>query len=163
MKMQKRWIAFSVAVVLFSAAISANAAKGAMSEDTAEKIIRMERAALDRWIHGDPDGVLALYDPEIVYFDPFQPQRLNGFDKVRDYYNSFRGQVQFDRYELIEPKVQIDGNMAVLTFNFVSYNREGENRWNATEIYRFRNNQWRIIQSHWSLTQPKLAVPEKKQ
>ncbi|HEX2917466.1 MAG TPA: DUF4440 domain-containing protein [Edaphobacter sp.] len=161
--MQKRWVVFSVAAMLFSAAISIPAARGAMNKDASEKIIRMEREALERWIHGDPDGVLALYDPEIVYFDPFQPQRLNGFDKVRDYYNSFRGQVQFDRYELIEPEVQIDGNMAVLTFNFVSYKGAEENRWNATEVYRLSNNQWRIIQSHWSLTQPNLAAPDKKQ
>lgn len=30
-------------------------------------------------------------------------------------------------------------------------------RWNATEVYRVMDGVWRIIHTHWSLTQPKLA------
>src|SRR5215470_9992592 len=41
-----------------------------------EEIITMERAALDRWITGDPDGYLNLYASEITYFDPMREARV---------------------------------------------------------------------------------------
>ncbi len=128
-------------------------------EDTAAKIMSMERAALDRWIKGDPDGFLDISDPEVVYFDPAIAARLNGLDDLRKYYEPVRGKINMDRYEMIEPRVHVsdDHTMAVLTFNFVSYGSTGESRWNTTEVYRLnKNKQWRIIQTHWSPTQPKL-------
>jgi ketosteroid isomerase-like protein len=61
-------------------------------------------------------------------------------------------------YEFIDPKVEVSGDLALLTFNFNSHGSEGTMRWNTTEVYRRRNGQWRIIHSHWSLTEPKLAA-----
>ncbi len=127
------------------------------AEDPSATIIRMERAALDRWAKGDPDGFLEITDPEVVYFDPFQPRRLNGIEELRKLYAGLRGKFRIDRYEIVDPKVQVSGDIAVLTFNFVPHGSEGEMRWNATEVYRRRGGQWRIIHTHWSLTQPKLA------
>jgi ketosteroid isomerase-like protein len=131
--------------------------KSANSKDAAATILALERAALDRWGKGDPDGFLEITDPEVVYFDPFQPRRVNGIEQLRKLYDEARGKIRIDRYEIIDPKVQIAGELALLTFNFVSHGSEGEMRWNTTEVYRLRSGQWRIIHSHWSLTQPKLA------
>jgi hypothetical protein len=62
---------------------------------------------------------------------------------------------------MINPVVQVDGNLAVLTFNLVNYGKPGGvdeeiilARWNATEVYRAVSGSWRIIHTHWSLTQP---------
>ena len=126
-------------------------------EKTAIEIIALERAALDRWGSGDPDGFLEISADDVVYFDPFQPRRLNGIAELRALYDTIRGKIRVDRYELIDPKVQVDGNVAVLTFNYVSRGSEGEMRWNTTEVYRRKARGWRIIHTHWSLTQPKLA------
>lgn len=122
----------------------------------------MERAALDRWGKGDPDGFLEISDPGVVYFDPFQAKRVNGIEELRRLYSQLRGKINIRHYEIIDPKVEVDGNIAVLTFNFVSQvslsqGSEREMRWNATDIYRYRDGKWRIIHTHWSLTQPKLA------
>jgi ketosteroid isomerase-like protein len=133
---------------------SAGPAHWTDNEDTAARILSLERAALDRWVKGDPDGFLEISAPEVVYFDPFQPKRLNGHEELRKLYHPLRGKVNVSGYELIDPKVTVSGNMAVLTFNFLS---EGSAmRWNTTEVYRRQNGAWRIIHSHWSLTQPKL-------
>jgi len=128
-------------------------------QDTAANILAMERAAMDRWIKGDPDGFLDISDPDVVYFDPAVAARINGLEELRKYYEPVRGKIKIDRYEFIDPRVQIsdDDTMALLTFNFVSHGSEGDSRWNTTEVYRLnRNKQWRIIQTHWSPTQPKL-------
>jgi ketosteroid isomerase-like protein len=135
--------------------------KGMSDKDTAATIIALERGALDRWGKGDPDGFLEISDPEVLYFDPFQPHRLNGIEELRKLYNSARGKIHIDHYEIIDPRVQATAELAVLTFNFVSRGSEGEIRWNTTEVYQLRNGRWRIIHTHWSLTQPKPAPPSK--
>lgn len=129
----------------------------AEASDAPAKIIALEREALDRWGKGDPDGFLDISDASVVYFDPFVPVRVNGKDELRKLYNGIRGKIFMDSYEMLDPKVQVIGDAAILTFNFVSYGSEGAMRWNTTEVYQNRDGKWRIIHTHWSLTQPKLA------
>lgn len=126
----------------------------ASETDVAATIIAMERAALDRWGNGDPSGFLEISAPDVVYFDPLQPRRLDGIAALTVLYESIRGQVHVDRYELINPNVQLGSDLAVLTFNYVSWVGKKEHRWNCTEVYRRAADRWRIIQTHWSLTQP---------
>jgi hypothetical protein len=44
-----------------------SAREGVASMNTEEHIISLERAALDRWIRGDPDGYLSLYAKNATY------------------------------------------------------------------------------------------------
>ncbi len=121
--------------------------------DTGMELIETEKAALDRWGKGDPDGFLEICAPDVVYFDPGCEKRVDGLPALAALYNSFRGKVHFDRYELINPNVQISGDLAVMSFNFISYTGKQPLRWNCTEAYRREpDGQWRIIQTHWSYT-----------
>jgi ketosteroid isomerase-like protein len=120
-----------------------------MSE-TARTILEMERSAMDRWGRGDPDGFLEISDPDVVYFDPFLERRLNGRDALKALYDGLRGQVHIDEYEIVDPLVRVAGDMAVLTFNFVSHSSEGVQRWHTTEVYQRRGECWRIVHTHWS-------------
>src|SRR5689334_5003359 len=74
-------------------------------------------------------------------------------------YRLLRGAPRQDQrraIEILNPLVQRTDNIAVLTFNFVSFGgNENELRWNCTEVYRFDSTGWRIIQTHWSFTNPK--------
>jgi len=109
---------------------------------------------MDRWAKGDPDGFLEISDPEVVYFDPFQEKRLDGIDALRTLYDSFRGQFHLCHYDFIDPKVRVSGDMAVLTFNFVSRCDGAEQRWNTTEVYERKDGRWRIVHTHWAFTKP---------
>ncbi|MBI3607246.1 MAG: DUF4440 domain-containing protein [Nitrospirae bacterium] len=121
--------------------------------DVAATIIAMERAALDRWGKGDPSGYLEISGPEVVYFDPFLERRMDGLEALTRYYETLRGKIRVDRDELIAPHVQVCGEAAVLTFNYVSCTGETLIRWNCTEVYQRQRDRWRIIQTHWSITQ----------
>ncbi len=123
------------------------------AEEIATTIIAMERAAMDRWGAGDPSGYLEISAPDVVYFDPFQERRVDGLAALTALYESLRGTIHIDRYDLIEPKVQVCGEAAVLTFNLNSYTGATEMRWNCTEVYRLDKQGWRLIQTHWSITQ----------
>lgn len=123
------------------------------SEAIATKLIAMERAALDRWGAGDLSGYLEISAPDVVYFDPFLERRLDGLEALTALYESLRGAIHVDRYELIDPKVQVCGEAAVLTFNLNSYTGATLMRWNCTEVFRLDKAGWRLIQTHWSITQ----------
>jgi ketosteroid isomerase-like protein len=123
-----------------------------IESDLSSTIIAMERAALDRWGHGDPGGFLEICAPDVVYFDPYHELRVDGIEALTQLYRTLWGQVHIDRFELLNPVVQISGEAAVLTFNYVSYEGGEESRWNCTEVYRHDQGRWRIIQTHWSYT-----------
>ena len=123
----------------------------------AEKIIAQEKAALERWNNGDPSGYLEIYADDITYFDPFLKVRIDGKAEITKLYMSIKGQVKVDRYEMINPLLQAKGDMAILSFNLVSFEKEKEHKWNSTEIYRKESDgTWKIAHSHWSLTTPEL-------
>lgn len=127
--------------------------KQAAQDDLSETIIAMERAALDRWGRGDPSGFLEISAPDVVYFDPFLERRIDGREALARYYEPARGKISIARYELLNPLVQFVDDMAVLTFNYVSYGgTEDAHRWNCTEVYRRSGDRWEIIQTHWSYT-----------
>jgi hypothetical protein len=120
-------------------------------------IVALEHAALVEWCHGNPSRYLELYAPEFTYFDPFTPRRWD-LEQVREMYERMRGKQNFDRFEMVEPRVQIHGEIAVLTFNYTSGGFEG--MWNCTEVYRRvagapgEIGDWRIIHNHWSDIHP---------
>ena len=123
-------------------------------EEIACAIIEMEKAALTRWGNGDPAGFLEITAPDVVYFDPYVGTRIDGLEALRKLYQTLWGKVHFDRFELLNPYVQVNGELAVLTFNYVSYTGSEADRWNCTEVYRRGGkNGWEIIQTHWSYTE----------
>lgn len=133
-----------------------NTAINIMYKNTvAEKIIALERAALEAWLDGNPTPYLDLYSKDFTYFDPAQEWRLDGWDRIKELYESMRGTVKMDKFEILNPVVQHTGTLAVLTYNL--HTNSGETVWkeNCTEVYRLEeNNEWKIIHSHWSLTKP---------
>jgi len=127
-----------------------------MDERTITKtIIALETEALEAWHNGNPSPYLELYSNDFTYFDPAHERRLDGWDKIKELYESMRGKVKMDKFEMINPVVQQTDTMAVLSYNLESYS--GKTLWkeNCTEVYRLEeNNEWKIIHSHWSLTGP---------
>lgn len=122
-------------------------------------VLELERAAMARWCRGETQGFIDLLDEDIVYFDPTTASRLNKAD-LTAMYAEMEGTILADRYEFIEPLVQEIGDAAVLTFRFVSWDSEGKAlRWNCTEVFRRRDGVWRIIQTHWSITEAGIPDP----
>jgi uncharacterized protein (TIGR02246 family) len=123
-----------------------------------EQILELERRALDRWGKGDPNGFLELYAPDVTYFDPVTAERIDGHGAMVDYYRPWVGKIRISRYELHHPRVVVDGDMALLTYNLVNYAQDDEgvesvgSCWNSTAVYRRRRGVWKAIHSHWSFT-----------
>jgi len=126
------------------------------------EIIAIERAALDRWGKGDPQGYLEIMAPDVTYFDPTRKKRIDGLAAVKEYILPFTGKTRIDSYEMINPQVQNVGDVAVLTFNLIDTVKRPDReekvtvRWNSTEVYRRIDGNWKIVHSHWSYTKPEL-------
>ena len=133
-----------------------------MSDSVPEAILALERQALDRWGKGDPGGFLAISAPDLTYFDPFQEKRIDGLPALKALYGTILGKIKIDRDEIIDPKVQLFGDAAMLTYRFVSHGSEGSKRWNCTEVYQCLGGEWNIVHSHWSFTGPAAAAVQPK-
>jgi len=131
----------------------------ANQDETARQILRLERQSLEGWQKGDPDPLLATLDPEITYIHAVTPRRLEGLPAVKAFFERYRGMPLFDSFEMADPKVQISGNVAVLTYLFVRRNGTVTSRWNATEVYRHNPEGWRVLHTHWSMVQPPATAP----
>jgi ketosteroid isomerase-like protein len=132
--------------------------------DVAADVITLERAALDRWGAGDPMGYVELFDDDITYFDPIQDRRIDGRAAMVALMASIAGKISVDRYDMLHPVVQQHGDVALLSFNLLSYRTEGGGErvissWNSTEVYRRTSQGWRIVHSHWSYIRPELKKP----
>lgn len=149
-----------LALPLFAVAIAVCCA-GDSEDFQPETIIALERAALDRWGNGDPQGYLETYAPDVTYFDPDRERRVDGLGAMKELLIPITGKIKIDHYEMIGSKVQHCGDLAVLSYNLVSYAKRPNGgslivRWNSTEVYGRIEGKWKIIHSHWSYTKPEL-------
>jgi ketosteroid isomerase-like protein len=149
----------AIVLVAFVGAISCNRSADDFQPDT---IIALERGALDRWGKGDPQGFFDIMASDQTYFDPATPKRIDGQDALKKYVAPFTGKISIEKMEMIDPRVQRSGDLAVLTFNLVSHGAQFDGgpkrsaRWNTTEVFQRLNGSWKIVHSHWSYVQPQL-------
>ena len=125
------------------------------NDDMRTKIINLEKQALELWNNGNPDGFIDLSADDVVYIDPAFESKLEGKKALEDYYNSIRGKIKIDQYEMINPTVQLSAEVAVLTYNYEAHRDGMIFKMSCTEVYKLDSaNQWKIIHTHWSFVQP---------
>ena len=158
--MQRRAL-FALSVLVAATTIPCIAAA---QEFRPETVISLERAALDRWSNGDPGGYLETYAANVTYFDPTTERRVDGIAAMRALLAPLTGQFKLSRYEILAPDVYRRGDLAVLSYNLVTYGQlpGGESvatRWNTTSAYALIDGRWQIVHSHFSITRPQLPGP----
>lgn len=119
-----------------------------------QAILAQERRALDRWSQGKPVGYVDIDADDITYFDDIGAHtRVDGIEAMRNYFESLEGKIPPHRYELVAPKVQIYGDIGILTLRYHAHATDGEplTRWKATSVYRRIAGEWRIVHAHWSI------------
>lgn len=127
----------------------------------ADIIIAQEKMILDEWGKGRTMIFPQNSAAEITYFDPSLEKRINGIEEFTALLKPIENQFTIEKYEMLDPKVQVHGEVAVLSYNLVDYskNPQGEEQkflWNSTEVYKKIDGDWKIIHSHWSFTKPEL-------
>lgn len=120
------------------------------------ELLALETGAMERWRNGDPFGFTDISGPFVTYFDSGTPRRINGREALIAHYTPIKGQVHFDVMDFIEPRVQSLGDMAVLTYRFLSTRLKPDGSvakrtpWHCTEVFARIDGKWKIIHTHWS-------------
>lgn len=126
-------------------------------QNAEQEIIALERSALDKWSQGNTLGYIDISADEVTWFDFMrgaQP-RIEGLEAVRNYLEPFSGQIPPHTYDIVNPKVQIYGHTAVLTFHWKGSTTDGIalGGWKVTSVYHRTNGKWRMVHAHWSIVQ----------
>ncbi len=108
------------------------------NKEIEQTILTLEQNALDRWAKGDQVGFSDNFAEDATYFDDVSAHvRVDGIENLKKYFKSLQGQVPVHKYELINPKVQVYGDIAILTLWYKGiFEDETEAPWKATSVYR---------------------------
>jgi uncharacterized protein (TIGR02246 family) len=128
-------------------------------QNAEQEIIALERSALDKWAQSNTGGYIDLCADDVTWFD-FQPgaqPRIDGIEAVRNYMAPIAGQIPLHTYEIVNPKVQVYGNTAILTFHWKASMSDGKplDEWKTTSVYNRKDGKWRQVHAHWSPVQAK--------
>ena len=109
-------------------------------------------AGLRRWYDGDPSGYAGLYADDMSYFDPGTEAALRGLDALRAYFAPLEGQIEVERYEIHDDRLQLHGDIAIFTFLLSEYDEAGTSDlvWRVKHVYRRDDHAWRVIHGHFS-------------
>ena len=119
-----------------------------------ETILKLEQKALDKWAKGDPVGFSENFAINATYFDDIAAQsRVDGIEEIKKYFKSLEGKIPAHKYELVNPKVQVYGDIAILTlrYNGTSLNNEPGPPWKTTSVYKLIDDKWKVVHANWSL------------
>ena len=125
----------------------------AQSEEAAlEELVAIVTAGLDDWYgKSDPTAFAQAFADKATYFDPWSGGRLED-GAIKEYLMAFMGQVPELHFEIPNPKVDLYGDTAVLTFlcNAIDPSSGAVTPWNVTEIFTRTRNGWERVHSNWN-------------
>jgi ketosteroid isomerase-like protein len=126
--------------------------RSANEQSAHDTIVAQLQAAMKRWYKGDPSAYGELFADDLTYFAPVTGGRLQGISALKDLFAPIEGKINVPRFEMLNPKLQLLGDVGVLTYHLDEYASDGpaSTRWNATEVYHRIGEQWRIMHAHWS-------------
>lgn len=121
-----------------------------------EKIIGLEKGALDKWFKGDTSSYLDIWSKDnFSYFDSFKAERIDDYNQIKQFVlANVEGKLFADSYNFKTPRVQASEDMAVLTYQLFADTSLNEMRYNCIEVYQRENNDWKVIHSTWSVIRP---------
>ena len=121
----------------------------------AEHIISLEKDALDKWFKGDTSGYANLWSKKsFTYFDAVVKKRTEDYATISEFLKNLEGKLFADKYDFVEPRVQIGKDMAVLTYQLFAKTNLNDLEYNCIEVFQKEDDQWKVIHSTWSFIRP---------
>ena len=147
-------------LVMLSAGLGFAAAKSLLAEpdsqEIAKQVIARERAAVEAWRRKDKAFFAALLSDDATYFSPQSPYldgdpKANFLPKFEQYAEMFK----YTDFQMYNPRVQVYGEVAILTYNHMVAASFGGQPLNytgkATVVYVKQGGAWRVVHGHESM------------
>jgi ketosteroid isomerase-like protein len=125
-------------------------------QSIANQIIAREKASVEAWQRKDKAFFADYMADDATYFNSFSPYldadpKANFLPKFEQYVDMF----QYNEFQMYNPRVQVYGDTAVLTYNSsVSATFAGQPMnytAKATVVYVKQGNTWRVVHAHESM------------
>ena len=125
------------------------------SVEIEQLILEKEKDALNSWAEGSVTGYTKYFDDEVTYIDDIGAHnRIDGLPAMRVYAAKLDsiGMISKHRYEIINPKVQVYQDIAIITLQYHPYKPDNTpgTKWKATSVYRLIDNDWKVVHANWS-------------
>ncbi|MGD2035286.1 MAG: nuclear transport factor 2 family protein [Bacteroidales bacterium] len=118
-----------------------------------ETILSLERKALDSWAQGNPVSFFDNFADDASYIDDIGAStRLDSIGEIKAYAETLEGNIPPHNYELKDTRVQVYGDIAILTLQYHStLNGESGTPWKATAVYHLNDSVWQVVHANWSV------------
>lgn len=147
-------------LLLFAAAwgvsVIAGYAAPASSEEVARAVIARERAAFDAWQRKDKSFFAGLMADDATYFGMMSPYLET--DPKENFLPKFEQMAEMFKmldFQMYNPRVQVYGDTAVLTYNAAQTVNMGGRVMHytskMTSVYVRQNGTWRVVHGHESM------------
>ena len=126
------------------------------SEEVLEELMALTRDSLDKWYgESNPTAFAERFAEKGTYFDAWTGGRLED-GAIKEYILQFVGKVPKLNYEIPNPRVDVDGDTAVLTFNCNAIDPESGavTGWNVVEVFIRTGTDWKRIHANWNYQNP---------
>lgn len=123
----------------------------------ANHIWELEKAALALWFNGQTSGYNNLWSRQsFSYFDGVVEKRIDSHEDIEKVLQTIEGKLFApDGYRLENPRVQIFGDTAILTFQIYADTTLIDMKYNCIEVYHKESNgDWHVVHSTWSFIRP---------
>ncbi|HEX8706875.1 MAG TPA: nuclear transport factor 2 family protein [Pyrinomonadaceae bacterium] len=122
----------------------------------AAQVIAREKATFEAWQRKDKAYIADSMADDATYFGPMSPYletdpKINFLPKFDQYMETFK----FNDFQMYNPRVQVYGDTAILTYNSsVSVTMSGQPMnytAKVTAVYNKQGNTWRLVHGHESM------------
>lgn len=123
----------------------------------ANHIWNLEKEALTLWFNGQTSGYNNLWSSKsFSYFDGVVEKRIDSHGEIEKVLQTIEGKLFApDGYRLENPRVQIFGDTAILTFQIYAKTTLIDMKYNCVEVYHEDiDGEWRVVHSTWSFIRP---------
>jgi uncharacterized protein (TIGR02246 family) len=149
-------ISFLALSILTLLASQGRAATDAPQAAIAAQIIAREKSSVDAWTRKDKAFFADFMADDATYFSPMHPYlEENPKENFLPKFEKYAELIKFNDIQMYNPRVQVYGDTAILTYNSaVSVTMAGQPMnytAKVTSVYVKQGNTWRVVHAHESM------------
>lgn len=154
------------AAMTVALAVGTTAAVGAQDDAAVlEELIAHETVNLDAWYgESDPGPYIAEIADGATAYDAFMPMTLMVGQEIRDFYGTLEGMIPPIDYQIVDPAVDVHGDLAIFTFFIEGTNLADPDLpfspWGVTKVMNRTADGWEMLHTHFSSPVPPPAPAE---